>query len=283
MNLHRRCLLTASAALAGLGVVACASPPSPGTGRKIFDAHFHIIDHAYPIVANQGYTPPHFPLADYLAQARPLGVRAGAAVSGSFHGFDQTYLQALLPKLGPGWVGVTQVPNDVSDAEITRLTRLGVRALRFNMFRGRIDSVDDLVALATRAHAVGGWHAEIYADAAALAPHTARLAKLPQIAVDHLGMTEAGLPALLDLVAAGAKVKATGFGRAKMDVPRALERIAAKSPTALVFGTDIPSTRAERPFQSSDIDLIERVLGPQLAAQVLWDNAIKLYRVIDAI
>ena len=281
MNLHRRRLLTASAALAGLGVVACAAPQGPPASRRIFDAHFHIIDHAYSIVPNQGYTPPHFPLADYLAQAQPLGVRAGAAVSGSFHGFDQTYLQALLPRLGPGWVGVTQVPNDVSDAEITRLTKLGVRALRFNMFRGRIDSVDDLVALATRAHAVGGWHAEIYADAAALAPHAARLAKLPQIAVDHLGMSEASLPALLDLVAAGAKVKATGFGRVKMDVPRALERIAARNPAALVFGTDIPSTRAERPFQASDIALIERVLGPQLAAQVLWDNAIKLYRVTD--
>ena len=54
---------------------------------------------------------------------------------------------------------------------------------------------------------------------------------------------------------------------------------AQKSPTALVFGTDLPSTRAERPFSPADMDLIERVLGRELAAKVFWDNPIALYRV----
>src|SRR5205823_7852250 len=102
--------------------------------RRLFDSHFHIIDHRFPIVANQGYTPPHFPLEDYLAQAKPLGVVAGAVVSGSFQADDQTYLMDILPKLGAGWVGVTQIPNDTPDAEITRLSALGVHALRFNVF-----------------------------------------------------------------------------------------------------------------------------------------------------
>ncbi len=85
----------------------------------------------------------------------------------------------------------------------------------------------------------------MYVDAAALQPHFARLAKLPQLCIDHLGMTEAGVPVLLDLVAAGCKVKATGFGRVMLDVPRTLQAIAQANPDALVFGTDIPSTRAE--------------------------------------
>jgi predicted TIM-barrel fold metal-dependent hydrolase len=154
-----------------------------------------------------------------------------------------------------------------------------VRAVRFNLFRGRIDSVDDIAALATRVHAVAGWHAEIYADAAALGPHVGRLSKLPQLSIDHLGMTEAGVPALLDMVAAGCKVKATGFGRVKLDVPATMEAIARRSPDALVFGTDIPSTRAARPFQPSDIDLVEKVLGPELAHRTFWDNPITLYRI----
>ena len=82
----------------------------------------------------------------------------------------------------------------------------GVRALRFNMFRSQIDSVDDLVALATRAHAVADWHAEIYADAAALAPYVDRLTRMAApLSIDHLGMTQAGLPALLDLVSGASK------------------------------------------------------------------------------
>jgi predicted TIM-barrel fold metal-dependent hydrolase len=244
----------------------------------LFDSHFHIIDHRFPIVANQGYTPPHFPLEAYLAQAKLLGVVAGAVVSGSFQANDQTYLMDILPRLGVGWVGVTQIPNDYPDAKIAKLGALGVRAVRFNVFRGR-NVVDDIVALATRCHSVAGWHSEIYADVAALKPHVEKLSKLPQLCIDHLGMTEAGVPVLLDLVTAGCKVKATGFGRVKLDVPKALERIALKNPNALVFGTDIPSTRAERPFMPSDIDLMEKVLGPDLAKKAFWDNPLTLYKV----
>ena len=276
MTINRREWLGGAAALvAGSALDRAGAQPA----RKLFDSHCHIIDHRFPIVPNQGYTPPNFPLADYLAQVKPLGVVAGAVVSGSFQANDQTYLIDTLPKLGTGWVGVTQIPNDYPDAEIAKLGTIGIRAVRFNVFRGRIDSVDDIVALATRVHAVAGWHSEIYADAAALAPHVDKLAKLPQLCVDHLGMTETGVPALLDLVAAGCKVKATGFGRVKLDVPKTLEAVARKNPNALVFGTDIPSTRAARPFEAADIDLIERVLGRELAQKVFWDNPLALYRV----
>jgi predicted TIM-barrel fold metal-dependent hydrolase len=228
----------------------------PDGQRRLFDSHCHIIDHRFPIVANQGYLPPAFPLDAYLAQATPLGVRAGAVVSGSFQANDQTYLRDVLPRLGAGWVGVTQIPHDHADADIAKLDALGVRAVRFNMFRGRI-----------------------YADAAALAPHVGKLAKLPQLSIDHLGMTEAGLPVLLELVAAGCKVKATGFGRVHMDVATALERIAAVDAQALVFGTDMPSTRAQRPFAPADIDLVEKTLGAELAHRAFWTNPLALYRV----
>ena len=248
-------------------------------GRRLFDSHCHIIDHRFPIVPNHGYTPPPFPLEAYIAATAPLGVVAGAIVAGSFQANDQTWLMDVLPRLGAGWAGVTQLPNDCPDAEIARLDALGVRAVRFNLFRGRLDSVDEIAALATRVHAVAGWHAEIYADAAALAPHVGRLSKLPQLSIDHLGMTQAGVPVLLDLVAAGCKVKATGFGRVKLDVPATLEAVARKSPDALVFGTDLPSTRAARPFQPADIDLVEKVLGPELAQKAFWDNPVALYRV----
>ena len=271
--------LTRREFLAGGAAVALSATSGRAQQRRLFDSHCHVIDHRFPIVPNQGYTPPHFPLEDYLAQAKPLGVVAGAVVSGSFQANDQTYLMDLLPKLGPAWVGVTQIPNDYPDAEIARLDALGVRAVRFNVFRGRIDSVDDIVALATRCHSVVGWHSEIYADAAALKPHIDRLAKLPKLSIDHLGMNGEGLPVLLDLVAAGWKVKATGFGRVKMDVPKVLEAVAKKSPDALVFGTDIPSTRAARPFETADIDLIERVLGRELAQKAFWDNPLALYRI----
>jgi len=83
---------------------------------------------------------------------------------------------------------------------------------------------------------------------------------------------------LLDLVDAGAKIKVTGFGRVSMNVPKALELIAARNSNALMFGTDLPSTRAKRPFEAEDIALIRNVLGPINAQKTLWSNAVGLYR-----
>ena len=196
MKLSRRALLAGSIA-ASLGYTTARAQR-----RRLFDSHLHIIDHRFPIIPNQGYTPPHYSLADYREQVKSLGVTAGAVVSGSFQGHDQTYLIDALRQLGPGWAGVTQIPNDTPDAEIARLGALGVRAVRFNILRGLTDSVDEIVALATRCHAVAGWHCELYVDAAALKPHIARLSKLPQIAIDHLGMRrrpQAHLLVLLEL------------------------------------------------------------------------------------
>lgn len=272
----RRQFLGAMGAISASALAGCASTQRPS--NEIFDSHCHIIDSRYPIVSNQGYTPPAFTLAQYQEQVRPLRITSGAIVSGSFHGFDQTYLVDALQVLGPRWVGVTQVPQDIADAEIARLSALRVRALRFNLFRGRIDSVDDIVSLATRAHAAGRWHSEIYADAAALRPHVSKLSKLPKVVIDHMGMTAEGLPVVLDLVDAGASVKATGFGRVTMDVANSLERIAARNPAALMFGTDLPSTRAKRPFEPSDIALVRKVLGQELAQRAFWENAVSVYR-----
>ena len=81
MNLQRRNLLFAAAAMGATAIAGCAGMPQAGA-RRVFDSHCHIIDHRFPIVPNQGYTPPHFSLDDYLAQARPLGVTSGVIVSG---------------------------------------------------------------------------------------------------------------------------------------------------------------------------------------------------------
>ena len=78
MTMNRRGFLTgASALLAG----AAMPQANAQGGRKLFDSHCHIIDHRFPIVPNQGYTPPNFPLEDYLAQVKPLGVVAGLTAS----------------------------------------------------------------------------------------------------------------------------------------------------------------------------------------------------------
>lgn len=239
----------------------------------MFDAHFHVIDPAHPLIANEGFVPDPFSVADYLQRVAPYGITGGAVVSGSFQGFDHGYLISALEQLGPGWVGVTQLDPDTSDAEIVRLDRAGVRAVRFTLARG--GTLD--VKLALRVHDLCGWHTELYVDSARLPELAPRLARLPRISIDHLGLTASGLPHLLDAVERGARVKATGFGRLRLDIPDALRRIDAIDPGALLFGTDLPGTRAPRAFTQGDLDLIADTLGDS-ALQRLSANAQSWYR-----
>ncbi|WP_277102471.1 amidohydrolase family protein [Corynebacterium vitaeruminis] len=243
----------------------------------VFDTHLHIIDPAHPLIENQGYLPEPFTAADYLAY--PLGefrITAGAVVSGSFQGFDQGYLADALAELGPTFKGVTQIPADTPDEEILRLDGLGVRAVRFNLKRGGSAEVADLDRLARRVNEVAGWHTELYVDAREAGPLKDTLISLPAVSIDHLGMHEDGLPLLLELVEAGVRVKATGFGRIEMDPARAMRAILDVNPGALMVGTDLPSTRAKRPFEVHDFEIIAEVAGEHAPA-VFYDNAAAFY------
>lgn len=244
----------------------------------VFDAHLHIIDPDFPLIENQGYLPEPFTVQDYRDRSRSLNIQGGAVVSGSFQGLDQTYLKQALRQLGPNFVGVSQLPASVSSAELTELDQCGVRAIRFNVQRGGSETLDQLEHMAQRVFDLVGWHTELYIDCAGIEALLPTLKRLPQISIDHLGLSKAGLPNLLQLVECGAKVKATGFGRLDFSVPEVLQAIDRCNPEALLFGTDLPGTRAPRPFDPTDLALLLETLGDAAAERILWRNAARLYR-----
>ncbi|MEM6581409.1 MAG: amidohydrolase family protein [Pseudomonadota bacterium] len=244
----------------------------------LFDSHFHIIDPDYPMVPNKGYLPEAFTCEQYVQRTAAHQVVGGAVVSGSFQAFDQTYLVAALGKLGPGFVGVTQLPENVTDEEITSLHSVGVRAVRFNLYRGESDQLAYLASMASRVYELVGWHIELYVDSTQLAPIASTLLQLPAVSIDHLGLREAGFAELLHLAERGVKVKATGFGRTDLDVGKTLKELYSANPDALMFGSDLPCTRAPIPFKDSDIDLITDTLGSAAAEKVLRTNALAFYK-----
>ena len=244
---------------------------------KIFDAHLHIIDPRFPLIPNNGYLPEAFTCDDYLGRMKGYHLAGGAVVSGSFQGFDQSYLLDALKKLGPTFCGVTQIPAETADEEILRLSKGGVRAIRFNLKRGGSEDVRHLDRLARRVHELAGWHTELYIDSRELDGLFDILAALPAVSIDHLGLSAAGFKTLLRLVELGAHVKATGFGRVDFDVPGVLREIYAVNPDALMFGTDLPSTRAPRPYRDEDRVLVIETLGEEAAAKVLYENALNFY------
>lgn len=247
--------------------------------HRIFDSHMHIIDPHFPLIPNQGYLPDYFTSEDYRARTAAFEVIGGAIVSGSFQGIDQTYLLDALKRLGPSFVGVTQFPATTLDEQILELNAAGVRAIRFNLRRGGPEALKRLEEMAHRVFDLVGWHTELYVDARDLPELESRVLALPKVSIDHLGLSKEGFNMLLRLVEGGVYVKATGFGRVDFDVSEALHAIYACNPAALLFGTDLPSPRAPRPFLDTDVALVVETLGEQRGNQVLYKNALSFYGV----
>lgn len=245
----------------------------------LFDSHLHIIDRRFPLTPNNGYLPADLTCSEYRSQLSAYDLRGGAIVSGSFQAFDQSYLLDALHTLGPLFVGVTQLPATVSDQEVLDLDSAGVRAVRFNLKRGGSEDVRHLDAMARRVYELAGWHVELYVDSRELEGLFDTVVKLPAVSIDHLGLTGEGFETVLKLAEQGVRVKATGFGRVDFDMPSALKQLYAANPHALMFGTDLPSTRAPRPYADSDYLLVADTLGDEAAQAVFYDNAAEFYRV----
>ena len=244
----------------------------------VFDSHFHIIDTQFPLVANNGYIPDEFTCEDYLQRTAGYTLCGGAVVSGSFQAFDQTYLLDALNKLGPRFVGVTQLPATTSDDEIIHLHQAGVRAVRFNLWRGGSEKITRLASMAHRIYELAGWHVELYVDAAELNGLYNTLVNLPAVSIDHIGLSRAGLKTLTKLAEKGVRIKATGFGRVDFSVKDVLRDLYSANPESLMFGTDLPSTRAAVPYSDNDLLLVMDALPADAVENVLNRNALSFYK-----
>jgi predicted TIM-barrel fold metal-dependent hydrolase len=244
----------------------------------LFDSHFHIIDPRFPLVPNQGYLPDAFTCDDYLKRMQSYDLQGGAIVSGSFQAFDQSYLLHALQTLGEGFVGVTQIPAASSDAELAHLNDAGVRAVRFNLKRGGSEEIGQLEYLAHRVYEMFHWHVELYVDASTLGQIKPVLLRLPAVSIDHLGLSREALADIQYLLERGVRLKACGFGRVDFDVKQILPKLYAINPDALMFGTDLPSTRAPRAYVDQDYELLQACLPNDRAVRaVLAENARLFY------
>jgi D-galactarolactone isomerase len=103
------------------------------------------------------------------------------------YGFDNRCMLDAMAKLGPGARGIVVVPPEVTDDELVRLTRAGVRGVRYFMLRGGLLPWDTLEAFAARL-ADHGWLVQIQLDGRDLPKYEAVIARLPVPAIiDHNG------------------------------------------------------------------------------------------------
>ena len=244
---------------------------------KFFDSHFHIIDPHFPLTENNGYLPPSFNVEDYQAATSEHEIIGGAIVSGSFQAFDQEYLIHALHTLGPNFYGVANIPHTISHHELNRLNQSNIVAVRFNVKRGGSEKVKHIEKLANYLYDEFNWHTELYIDSKDLKDLKPVLANIPKFSIDHLGLSKEGLKDLYYWISKGVKIKATGFGRVDFEPLPVLKEIYSINPQALMFGTDLPSTRAPVPFTQKDIQLISDNFSNEEQENIFFLNAAGWY------
>lgn len=261
----------------------------------IIDAHFHII-------ALRDYRPDRpdgprpFTVESYLrimdrfaAKGRWRALTGGVVVGGSRDTREETLLEALTEledavagrgvarERGRNFIGVITNRADLRGRRIGELHDAGIRGVRFNLTGGRDGSADEIRDVARRVHDEAGWVTHVAVDLADRPDVASAIGELARdgvhVAVDHMGMSGAGVDRLVALAADGAGVKATGFARVDFPVADALRRVHAANPAALMFGSDLPGAHARRQLDMGDIDVLLDVLGDWEMSRVMHDNA----------
>ena len=245
---------------------------------KIFDSHFHIINPKFPLVENNGYLPPDFMIENYREKVKGFGIIGGAIVSGSFQKFDQEYLLDSLKKIGKNFFGVANIPIGMKNSELEKLNESNIRAVRFNLKRGGSESLGNMVELSNKLYESYGWHTELYVDSKDLKELKTTLEQIPKFSIDHLGLSQDGLKDLYYWAEKGVKIKATGFGRVDFNPITIMKKIYSVNPDSLMFGTDLPSTRAKEVFTYKHLERLKDNFSEDEQKRILYQNANDWYK-----
>lgn len=147
----------------------------------------HVFEDSYPLAPTASFKPPHAPAAAYKAVQSALGLSRVVVVQASGYAFDNTLVLRALKELGPETRGVAVVGPTVTDEELDRLTRAGIRGIRFHMLRGGVLPWNLLETMAARVHPFG-WHVQLQLDGRDLPQHIDMVSRLPgQLVIDHNG------------------------------------------------------------------------------------------------
>lgn len=267
------------------------------------DCHMHVYDSRYPVAPGAKLRPPNASVDDYRQLQRVLGTERVVVVTPSTYGTDNASTVDAISAFGDCARGVAVVPASVTDAELDRLHRSGIRGIRMNLRLPAPVTLDDLPMLAARIAAFG-WHVQLNLPAEWLLDIGAKLARLPVAVVfDHYGHLPLGTPqaepafrVIADLVSAGkAWVKMSGpYLESREGAPdygdmRTLAvRYMALAPERVVWGSDWPhpSVHAKGGEPIDDRTVLQTFLrwcdSTDVARRVLVSNPQVLYGFPDA-
>jgi D-galactarolactone isomerase len=275
-----------------------AAPPRTPVPPGACDCHMHAYGDpsVYPVNPDSPFRPvAGGTVEEYLKVRTLLGLERAVVVQPSAYGTDNRCTLDAMATIGNGARGVAVIDDTAGDAEIDRLTRLGVRGLRFFMLPGGVLPWEALPRLAARV-APFGWHIQMQMDGRFLHEREADLSRLPcPLVIDHNGkflepvdLDHPGFAALCRLIDTGRTwVKTSGvYETSKVGPPEYADvavlprALIARYPQRCVWATNWPhpSKPGNPPDDAHLLDLFAGWCGSGATfRQVLVENPAALY------
>lgn len=281
-----------------------ANPPDPNPKKPRLalppgacDCHIHLFG---PATKFHFDPDSRYESRDQLAETNialqdRLGLSRAVVVSGGAYGRNYGVLADALTRFPDRFRGVALMPEETTHAEFDRLTRLGVRGLRFiSAARGmKLPTISPAVAARAAEH---GWHVQFYPQGTDIVEHADRLLALPNtIVLDHFasvpaagGVDQPAFKSVLRLLDTGRVwLKLSGPMRVtRQEYPYAevtplARALVAHAPERLVWGTDWPHVNMNDRLMPNDGDLVDLMAEwiPDAATRrrILVDNPGTLY------
>ncbi len=277
----------AQAAAAASRKPALKAPP--GT----CDTHMHIYEPHYP-ARPEVAKPPVATVPEYSALRERLGIARTVVVQPNAYGADNRCTLAAMQALGAGARGIAVVNVDVADAELERLTKAGIRAIRFMLLPGGPLSWDVFDRLTARVHEFG-WNVNLQIDGRTFAEREAQVGRVRgDLVVDHIGKflepvrtDHPGFKTVLKLLENGrtwvklsAPYEVSKVGAPRYDDVGTLAKALVKAaPDRMLWASNWPHPGA-RPTPD-DADLLDLLLDwapdEKTRRKILVDNPARLY------
>lgn len=271
------------------------STPRLKTPPRTCDCHIHIYDPAMPMIPSATTPGPDWAtVAGYRAVQKRLGLERAIIVQPTAYGADNRVTVAAIAELGlENARGVAVVDMSVTDAELDRLTKAGIRGIRFQMMPGGALPWEAVEPLAARVAAFG-WHAQVQMDGRLLADREDLLKRLPgTVVIDHVGkflepvtVEHPGFKTLQRLLDNGktwlkltAAYEVSKAGPPLYPDVGALAKAAAKShPERMIWASNWPYVGKDRQDDVTQLDiLLDWVPDEAARNRILADNPVKLY------
>ena len=239
-------------------------------------------------------TPPDTSFDDYRALQKRLRLERVVFVQPTTYGLDNACQLAALQAFGANARAVVVVDTSITDAELERLTRLGVRGARFHLLPGGAVPWEMVDEVAARVHNFG-WHIQLHMNGKDFPQRASILERLPcMLVVDHVGrftgptsIADPAVKALRRLLDSGlcwVKLSApylssSSGGPDWADVALVARTLAKAAPERMLWASNWPHPGEKNPPDEADLLdlLLDWVDDESVRNRILADNPAKLY------